>query len=468
MERFSDSLKSTSCGSNNVKFTFDNKAAFNGAQREWQWLNKDPDNYVILVTEVDSCVKNLGQSHSTVKGTNMTGTRQPHKVTSASFDKGSLTATFTGSAEPWADLLGMSYRLKISSRGIMTHFPKGEHGSRNGSSHSSHQHDSRDLEKRITVDKSATIDLTHDFSGNIFSKQIDDVTASLDCQPCGTSGTLDFEIDIVPFLIPPSIQGTASLTPSGVGASFTLALTLSGELTSDITETINLASFALPGGLDIDGVIDIGPTLVVDGQADISSVSAQATLSMGVDITIPDDSVASVDFSNSANNKFTDWVPQFQPIGPNADASVSVSGSVGPQISVQLDITALGEGIGAGLVLSAPQLTLDLTAQADSSGVCDGSDVAGIEFDVNLGAELDAFGGIGAVSDFPNKVPITSIGTQLFSTCIGIGGASATSTSAVASGAPTGSTNSTKFRRRSPKAEKMAEIADLAKEQEKK
>lgn len=285
------------------------------------------------------------------------------------------------------------------------------------------------LEKRINlgVSTSIPISLAHDFSGNIVSKQIDGVTASLDCSPCNTNGVLDFEI-----VADLGQDITVTLIPTGVDASFTLDLTLSGELPNSFEAgEITLTTFTLPGGVSVAGVIDLGPALVVEAGASIGPVTAEATLSFGVTIAIPDDSKALLDISNTGKNSLTYFIPQFTPLGPTVDASVSVSGNVGPQVAIEFDATVVGKGVSAGLVLKAPEVDLELSAMASSAGVCGGTDVAGIQFNVGIGAELDGFAGVGAASDFPNSTPLLSTSTQLFSTCIGIAGASPPATTAI-------------------------------------
>lgn len=236
------------------------------------------------------------------------------------------------------------------------------------------------------------------------------------------------------FGIPP-IEGTLSISPAGLGASVSVELAVGGALTDELSAELVLLDIPLPGGFAVAGLLDFGPQLVVQASAGITEVSAEASISVGVDISIPDDSVATVDFDDSSNNNFNGWNPSFSPIGPDVSASVSVSGSAGPSVSLQLAATIVGKGFGAGLVLAAPTLDFNLAAQADSNGVCGGTDPVGIEFDVGIGASLDGFGGFGDVKDFPNEFTIFATSTALFSTCIGIGGGSGGSTVATASSA---------------------------------
>ncbi|KAK4553142.1 hypothetical protein LTR86_009869 [Recurvomyces mirabilis] len=195
--------------------------------------------------------------------------------------------------------------------------------------------------------------------------------------------------------------------------------------------TVNLIGEAPPNGryLNIDYFIKVGPQLVVAATAGITNVTAATTISFDVQFNVPDESLAKVDFSNSANNEFHGWNPSFTGIGPNLDASVSISGSAGPSTRLEVDATILGKGLSAGLNLMMPDFTIDATAQATPDGGVCGDDNAflGIKFDVNLAAELDVFGGIAAASDLPNPFTLLSAQTPIFSTCITLAG-TATST----------------------------------------
>lgn len=149
-------------------------------------------------------------------------------------------------------------------------------------------------------------------------------------------------------------------------------------------------------------------------------------MSIGARLDIPSDAIANVDFNDSSKNSFSGWVPEFTPVGPELSGSVSVSGSVGPRISLELDVSVLGGklAIGTGLSLGAPDLALNLGATADTAGgVCGNPDAhLGVNVDVGISAELDAFGGFGNPADLPNKFPLVSTSVPLFSTCQTIGG----------------------------------------------
>lgn len=157
-------------------------------------------------------------------------------------------------------------------------------------------------------------------------------------------------------------------------------------------------------------------------------------MTLGARLDVPADAIAKVDFSDSSKNQFSGWLPTFTPVGPELSGSVSVSAAVGPRISLELGITVVGGavGVGAGLSLGAPDLNLNLGASADTAGgVCgDPNAHLGVNLDVGLSAELDAFGGFGDPKDLPNKLPLIATSLPLFSTCQTIGDSTPTSTDA--------------------------------------
>jgi hypothetical protein len=108
------------------------------------------------------------------------------------------------------------------------------------------------------------------------------------------------------------------------------------------------------------------------------------------------------------------------------DGTISVSGSVGNTVTLELDVEAFKYGVSAGLQLGVPELAIDITARASTAGVCGTSKAgASVDFEVDVGAELDAFGGLGPASDLPNKFALFSTSAQIFSTCVAVTATSA-------------------------------------------
>lgn len=193
-----------------------------------------------------------------------------------------------------------------------------------------------------------------------------------------------------------------------------------GTIGEELSAAISLPVIPL-AGLHIPKVVDIGPVIRVLGQASISQISAEAQLRIGARLDVPDNAIARVDFDDSSKSQFSGWTPIFTPVGPELSGSVSVSASVGPRINLELDINVFGGAlaVGTGLSLGAPELNLNLGATADTAGgVCGIQDAhLGVNIDVGLSAELDAFGGFGDPKGLPNKFPLLLTSVPLFSTC---------------------------------------------------
>ncbi len=195
------------------------------------------------------------------------------------------------------------------------------------------------------------------------------------------------------------------VTPNAISATAVVALKASGQTGSGISQAVRLATVPLPGGFGVAGVANFGPTLEISIQSGLSSISGTADASFGVRLDVPADSIAKVDLSQSSNNELSGWVPTFTPIPPTFNAEFSVTASVAPQIIVALEATVLGFGLSAGLALLAPKLQGNLAAQVDSAGgVCgiQGAS-AGVNFGLGIGAELDAFAGVGKAEDLPGN-----------------------------------------------------------------
>jgi hypothetical protein len=161
-------------------------------------------------------------------------------------------------------------------------------------------------------------------------------------------------------------------------------------------------------------------------------------LTLGAKLDIPAESVVKLNFDDSTDNNIGGWVPSFTPVGPELSGSVSVSASVGPRIQLEVGVTILGFGAGVGLALSAPTLGLSLGAEADTAGgICENPDAQlGVNVDVGLSAQLDAFAGIGDLRDLPNRFEIAAVSTPLFATCITIGGSAPSDVATVPVDAP--------------------------------
>lgn len=166
--------------------------------------------------------------------------------------------------------------------------------------------------------------------------------------------------------------------------------------------------------------------LTYSRDAKISSVTAEVDISLGsVTTSIADNAQAVLDFFDSSNDSNMGFTPQFSTQGPSVSAGISATANFGPNIVLGLDVEALGFGLAAGLALAVPQL--DLTASLNENGC------SGVDFEADLTAQLNAFGGAGKVADVAasDTISLVATSTQIFSTCLSVPSASATATVSV-------------------------------------
>ena len=400
MERFSNVLNTAQCSEESVKLTFTSENQFEQVESAWSWVNNEDDNYIVLVTENARC--NVPDGDPTV--------RQPWHVKQALFNSTGNIVTLVAEPKTWQEAF-QDWRLRVSSRGILPKHPQSQPG----------------LNKRLTINHTLDIPLAVDLSGAKLTLGDDDggTGASVACNPCYTTGSLDFDIDVVPYLIPPHLGGTVKVIANGIGASITADLSITERLTKGITGADTIFSFTPEGlGINIPDIIDIGPTLKLVAEAGIGEIDTTVDMSAGVDIVIPDGSIYEVDFDDSSKDRDSGWTPQFSPLPPQISESISISANIGTQLRLELDGVVLGIGGSVGIMLAAPTLSIEVKGIAENNA-CNvpGADF-GVELDVELGAALDAFESGGAF-DIGAAATQTLVATsmQLFSTCMTMAGA---------------------------------------------
>ncbi|KAK3724921.1 hypothetical protein LTR37_000969 [Vermiconidia calcicola] len=402
MERFQDVLDDAKCSPDSIKLTFKKDVQFDLVQQEWQWVNDVDMNYIVLVTENARC--NMPDGDRT--------NRQPWHIKTAVFDDQHNVVTLSAQPKTWGDAFS-HWHLRVSSKGIGPHALQHRNG----------------LSKRIAYNGTESLALAATLPADAIplTDENDEIAASIACTACYTTGSLDFDIDVVWYLFD-GLTGTITMTPNDVGAYITTELELSRELTSPLSTGKNLLTY-VPFGINIPGIITVGPAFKVDLAAGIDAATATIALSAGVSMTIPADAIAVLDFDDSNNNQFYNWSPEFTPNIPDnvLSSEVSVTAYAGLQLRVEFDIQIVSLGFAAGLALEAPRLELSLTGMAQpEGGVCDISEAEfRVGFGIALDAQLDGFCGFGAATDLPNRMPIASTSIDLYSTCM-----------PVASGAP--------------------------------
>lgn len=366
---FQNVVENVDCSSQDVTVKFDSATSLKAAQTAWAWVNQAPANTIIYVAEGDTCAGDSG--------------RQPFSVESISYDTTANTATLAATKAAWSSF-AQDASIRISGTPAT------------GTSARS-------------ISKDIPIDVSHDFSGPIFSTSIDGIDLDISCSTCNTQGMLNADITLS---LTHGFQASVT-TSNNLGAIFEVSLTASGALSSPLSANIPIFSTAL-AGFSIANVVTIGPELKLDADASISSFSASATATVGVEATLPDGSGFTL--GQAANIS-----PVIQATGLGLSGQVSVEASIVPTATLQLAATFLGKGLVGGIALKAPQLTATFDGAASTSGDMgcgNGNGTAEVSVDIEAGVELDAFGGFGGESDEPNLTNIFSTSTTLFNACL--------------------------------------------------
>ncbi|KAI5456828.1 hypothetical protein BGZ63DRAFT_316733, partial [Mariannaea sp. PMI_226] len=354
--RMQNLVESLDCSSEKqVVLTFKNAMALETTQSYWQWVNDSPKNTFYFVVDGDKCGGKKG--------------REQYAVTHIAFDAPALTATLSGAATPWHELLeDHVIRVKSGSSG---------------------------LAKR----ESGSISIAHDFSRNILNTTVNDVTFALQCANCATTGGVNYDLSLTKHA--PFVSGTLSAT-GGLGASLGLGVSIAAEMSQELTGSLPLLDLPL-AGIGIDGLFDIGPQLTVAASATLGAVTAELDASVGVAMTIPDGTTFR--FNDGSSDNFT---PQFSLIGPSIQESVSVEIDVSPSIQLEFAVTIADVGFIFGVGLNAPSITAKLSASATSAGNVCSSGVAGVDLEVSVEGDVVLFAGQGGLGDEPNKITVYS------------------------------------------------------------
>jgi len=383
VEYFSNSIESATCSNSAVEIIFADSPSYRNAKQSWDWLNQHDAHEVIVI--ITGNYPGCGADD-----------RTPYLAQTVAFDDGTFTATFSALQKAWGDVIDL-YELQLSSTGIFGPVTN--------------------TTQRLRPRDVPNISLTHDFSNtNLYQEKVNGTDISLDCTTCGIQGSLDYYISISA-----DLSGFVRLTPNHVAAFATLALSAS----ADLTEELQISTEAIPKAplgeaFDV-GFISVGPTLEVDVVGTVSALSAALSASAGIRMDIPPQAVVQIGVGGDSSD-VSGWAPQFTLIPPQLDASASLSATFGPRFIVSLNALWFDVGLTAGFSLSAPELTLKAVAMAEAAGgVCHVTDAhLGASLELDLAAELDAFGGLQFGEALPNTVPIWSTATPLLSTCFTI------------------------------------------------
>ncbi|KAK5988392.1 hypothetical protein PT974_12546 [Cladobotryum mycophilum] len=374
--RFGDIVEAVDCSNADVTIKFNSADNLNAAKNAWTWVNNKPENTVVYVVDGSSCG---GQNQ-----------RQPYYVNSISYDEKSNSATLEASTAKWQDFADDA---TIRLHGLPA---DGETAKRGWTS----------------INKDVSINVAHDFGGHIYSTVYNGINIGIDCTDCKTTGTIEADITLS---FSNGFQATMTAHNS-FGFRFAVGLSASGAIHSPwASQSFRVATVPL-AGISISDVVELGPEITFDVQASISDLTAAFNTNFGIAMTLPEGSQMTLGQSANLN-------PSFSKIGPSISGSVSTSARLAPLATLSMAGTFMGKGLVGGLSLNAPILTANVKAAGNSAGgVCPNGGTTGVAYSVNVGMEVDAFGGFGSISDQPHKTALYTKNAPIVNDCVRITG----------------------------------------------
>ena len=312
MERFRHLLKSIDCTSHGMEVEFDSSRAFDYTQRGWQWVNDDDDRKLILIAGSKGCGWN---AH-----------RTPFIISSIAFDKSSLKAKLTGAKSTWKKLF-RNYELNLGN------VPESSSSS----------------PERRDWDPSTSLSFNHPIPLNT-AINIPGTNVSVDvtCDDCKTTGSFDLGVHIK---TEAGIPNAASFTlaPNGVSASFIPKLSLSGNVTQDLSDEHEIIKFPVEGISIPGGVFDLGPQIVLSYGYEIGPVQGSAEVSAGVTLSLADSAGLEIDLL-SPDVSAGGWTPRVQTKPMTVNAEIEAGVEIYTKAEVQLEASVLGRCTCTALV----------------------------------------------------------------------------------------------------------------------
>ncbi|ESZ93211.1 hypothetical protein SBOR_6407 [Sclerotinia borealis F-4128] len=356
-EHFADSLTEVQCAEDLI-LTFKDNATFQDAVADWSWVNFHANRTFIMINNWGPCAASAESG------------RQPWVVHGVDiYNEQNFIVNFNATLSEWDDVMSNS----VIEFGSMP---------------------STSGKRDDTVSKSLSLSLAHDLPQTFFSKSTNSgLDFSIDCPGCATTGSINVQGKIVMSTniigIPNGIKSVSiTATPKGLGANLALGFGVSGTLGSGWSKDWNLITVGLPGW-SIPKIITLGPQFSVDAGFILSGIEGSAQIRAGMNVAIPDSSSAVLGISG-VDSSFKGWVPTVTPQTPKVSVEVDGHLELFTELGLDIGLTVLGKyGFGGGLFLRIPDINIDLGAEFNTQGACDGSaDVFGVKLGATVGVDL--------------------------------------------------------------------------------
>ncbi|KAH0543390.1 hypothetical protein FGG08_002248 [Glutinoglossum americanum] len=367
MESFREMLETVRCDDRTVVLFFKSNASFQYAVHAWKWVNEDAENSFIMVVNHHGC------------GDGTYGT-QPYNISGIRYDEQHFATYLLAEKLSWREAVH-TFDLDFTNN-----FGYGI-GAR----------------QLATYDKSTTLSLTNDFSQDLFSEDIGEVTISVACTDCTTEGGMVVSVH-VGVSIGNLEEFTISASPKDFIATMELQASIEATLGSPYSWRQKITSVEL-GGFTIADILTLDSTLDYYIGFSVSAWQSFSAVTFGTSATLSDSAVAEIDLLNIKHSNFSGWAPTFQPLPISASTRVSGDMVAYSEPALTLHLTVLGIGFEAGLDFKLPEARIHLEGFASDKEV-------GINVETTLDVTLVAqvgFAGVDLVEDpiYNNSWPPT-------------------------------------------------------------
>ncbi|KAF2093685.1 hypothetical protein NA57DRAFT_81188 [Rhizodiscina lignyota] len=328
LEKLNSVLTAVHCYPSELALGFESDSSFAYAKGVWDWVNGADNHTFLLVAGAGDCGRN--------------SRRIPYQVSSISYDEARNVAHLHGTEGSWKDL-AHTYEMHVG-RVPMS--------------------DSFNVTKRDYT-KDETMDLNHDLSFQT-TVSTGPLSGTLVCNPCGTTGTMDFDFTIkTTLLIPTDVQLQMQL--QGVSAYASIKLTATSNFGTKIP-VFRKSLFKIPlDGISIPEILTFGPAIDIQVGADFTPFEGSISLLTGATATIPDDSFVQVDLLDPSNDQGSGWSPSISTQDTTIQAQADMDLKAFFMPSLELEAEVLGIGLETGLQFQMPYVDVK-AAVIDSPG----------------------------------------------------------------------------------------------------
>ncbi|KAF2105459.1 hypothetical protein BDV96DRAFT_509325, partial [Lophiotrema nucula] len=393
MDDFAGLVKSIDCTAPDLSLEFKDEKSFGYAHKVWDWVNSDSDYTFVLVASAEACAAEAK--------------RQPFLVSHLDFDEANNIVNMNAILKTWEEI-AQSYKFTITNEPL----PPGTPVKRDGK----------------------TLSVAHDFSQNIFNVNTKGLDIGVDCNPCGTEGSLLVDVDAEKVLGVP-VGFNMVVTPQNIAAAIELSLRLGGTLTSAYSPPEkNIVSIPLYG-IGAGDAFKLGLFLSVDLGFELSEWTGTAQASVGARVAIPNSAIMQLNLFGKGDTKVSGWTPTFSKIPPSLSAKTEGSAEAYAQVGIEVSAEGLGLGASVSLDMKLPYIQADFAAMADTKGVCGTKKTLGVSASAEIGAELYAKATFNDDPFWEQSLFDQSLGT-LFDECYAFGPTNADATGGGGNGSP--------------------------------